>query len=123
MKNLIKTLFIIVAITVLTIFSFSIKGNTNIVNHDCPGFDVTVVGSNGGFTITVYKNGNPIGASCYTGQGGYHCCVTMSKFEAGYYDVCANNGLCQGCTYNVYWPGLGDNNIPVTVDVREGCYK
>jgi hypothetical protein len=123
MKNLIRTLIIFGVIALLTIFVFSIEGNTNTSNNVCTGFDVTVIGSSGGFTISIYQGGNEMSPTCWTGQNGYNCCVNMALMSPGYYDVCADNGSCQGCTYNVYWPGLTDAAIPVTVDVRAGCYK
>jgi hypothetical protein len=120
MKNLIKSLILLSVIAIIALaFNFNDNQSNTAINPEPPGFRVTVLGSNGYFTITCDQGGEPRG-TCYTGSG-WVCNINLSGYGAGNYNLYADNGSCKGELLNVYWNGSG--TTAVTIDVRAECYK
>jgi len=120
------SLAVVIAVVTMLAFTFSpelgsekLALNSNRLNACPPGLYVKVNGGIYPFLVTVT---GVQGSSCSVGGPNERCCFSMEGQSAGYYTVTADNGHCKGGT-SAYWPGGGDPDQLINVDVDAiDCY-
>ncbi|GEM_PF-4663695 len=122
MKKLLISSLVLITIALMgfTFDSGAIYNETSAKGAWCPaGLTVVCIGTNPA-NVTAKQNGVVVSTGISGPGTNTSACVNLIGLSAGYYDVSADNGSCDGGTLNVYWPG-GDALTKVTVNM-DNCY-